>query len=178
MASVIGHATAATAICFGLISKPSRKILILAIICGILPDMDAAGFFAGIPYGSQWGHRGFTHSVIFALITTLILKQLFYTDYSWTSPEIKPICSVIFLSLLSHSILDAMTTGGYGVAFLWPLTDERYFLPFRPIKVSPMGISSFFSKWGIAVLKSEFLWIGIPSLLFVILMRTLRNSKI
>ena len=68
---------------------------------------------------------------------------------------------------ISHGVLDGMTTGGMGIAYFSPFNDERYFLPFRMIKVSPIGISKFFNEWGLTVLKSEFVWIGIPSLIFV-----------
>ena len=67
-----------------------------------------------------------------------------------------------------------MTTGGDGISFFAPFSDERYFLPFRKIMVSPIGISAFFSEWGVEVLKSEFIWIGIPTI-FMILFGTILN---
>ena len=33
----------------------------------LLPDADVAGFSFGIPYSSQFGHRGATHSIAFAV---------------------------------------------------------------------------------------------------------------
>jgi inner membrane protein len=72
-----------------------------------------------------------------------------------------------FLSCVSHSILDAMTTGGLGVAFFSPFENSRYFFPFRPIKVSPMSVASFFEGKGLVVIKSELIWIGIPTLLLL-----------
>ena len=77
----------------------------------------------------------------------------------------------LFMSTISHSILDAMTTGGSGVAFFAPFDNTRYFLPWRMIKVSPIGLQKFLSEWGLAVLKSEFIWIGIPLLLSFIIFR-------
>jgi inner membrane protein len=38
------------------------KLLVLAAVCSVFPDIDVIGFKFGITYGSQWGHRGFTHS--------------------------------------------------------------------------------------------------------------------
>jgi inner membrane protein len=52
-----------------------------------------------------------------------------------------------------------------GVAWLWPFENGRYFFPWRPIAVPPIGIRAFFSPWGWAVLKSELLWIWMPSAL-------------
>ena len=34
--------------------------------------------------------------------------------------------------------------------------------------VSPIGVIPFFSKWGLAVIKSELGWVWLPSLLMVI----------
>jgi inner membrane protein len=60
-----------------------------------------------------------------------------------------------------------MTTGGLGVAFFSPFENSRYFFPFRPIKVSPMSVESFFEGKGLVVIKSELIWIGIPTLLLL-----------
>ena len=68
----------------------------------------------------------------------------------------------LFLATISHGLLDAMTGGGLGVAFFAPFVNTRYFFPFRPIRVSPIG-SSFFSARGFTVLESEIIWIWIPS---------------
>ncbi|MCI0527086.1 MAG: metal-dependent hydrolase, partial [Nitrospira sp.] len=57
----------------------------------------------------------------------------------------------------SHGVLDAMTDGGLGIAFFAPLDNTRYFLPFRPIPVAPIGLSAFFSIWGLEVLWAEFI---------------------
>lgn len=37
--------------------------------------------------------------------------------------------AVLTVSLLSHSLLDSVTTGGKGVGWLWPWSDERFFAP-------------------------------------------------
>lgn len=69
---------------------------------------------------------------------------------------------VILFSTLSHGILDAMTSGGKGVGFFIPFDNNRFFFPFRDIKVSPIGVERFFSERGIQVLLSEFKYIFIP----------------
>jgi len=43
-----------------------------------------------------------------------------------------------------------------------PFSSARYFLPFRPIEVSPISIVAFFTSRGVEVLKSEFMWIWVP----------------
>jgi len=63
----------------------------------------------------------------------------------------------------AHGILDAMTTGGVGIAFFAPFSTERYFFPWRPILVSPIGVASFVSSRGVAVLANELQWVWLPS---------------
>ena len=63
----------------------------------------------------------------------------------------------------SHGILDALTDGGLGIAFFSPFDTHRYFFPWRPIQVSPIG-PGFFSARGVRVLASELRWIWIPRL--------------
>ncbi len=54
---------------------------------------------------------------------------------------------------MSHGVLDAMTTGGEGVAFFAPFDNSRYFLPWREIKVSPIGAAKFLATGGYKLLK-------------------------
>jgi len=77
---------------------------------------------------------------------------------------------------VSHGILDAMTDGGRGVAFFAPFDDTRYFFPFRPIKVSPIGLS-FFTARGLDVIWSEFLWVCIPGTIIAAAVLSLRKLR-
>lgn len=81
----------------------------------------------------------------------------------------------VFLSIASHGLLDAMTTGGLGVAFLSPFSNERFFLPWRVILVSPIGVEPFLSSRGLEVLRSELLWIWAPSAFLAMLGVSLRS---
>ena len=70
--------------------------------------------------------------------------------------------AVVFISCASHGLLDALSSGGLGVAFLSPFSNHRYFLPWRPIAISPLDVDLFFSDWGLRVLRSEALWVWLP----------------
>tara|TARA_Y100000780_G_C13480407_1_gene338286 strand:- start:227 stop:469 length:243 start_codon:yes stop_codon:yes gene_type:complete len=61
-----------------------------------------------------------------------------------------------------------MTNGGLGVALFWPYDNDRYFFPFRPIQVSPIGVKAFFSERGLKVLSSELLWVFLPGVLLAV----------
>lgn len=85
-----------------------------------------------------------------------------------------------FIATLSHPLLDAMTSGGLGVAFFSPFSNERYFFPFRPIKVSHIGLQAFIRHNGLAVLKNEFVWMWLPSFALIGIMaaiKKLTNSR-
>jgi len=135
----------------------------------MLPDIDVLGFHFGIPYASQFGHRGFTHSLIFAgaLAVAAVLFHGFLHTSRWRA------FAFVFVSAASHGLLDAFTTGGKGIALLWPFTTERYFAPFRMIQVSPIGVGRFLSRNEGHVIASELLWVWLPMLLFFLLLRTL-----
>jgi inner membrane protein len=150
---------------------PARFYL-LAALCAVLPDADVLAFFFGIPYGSMFGHRGLTHSLVFALFTALAVV--------WTCFRRRPrraaLVLFFFLATASHPLLDMLTDGGRGVALLAPFSAERFFFPFRPIRVSPIG-PGFFSERGLAVISSELLWVCLPTTLAVILILLLRRRR-
>lgn len=167
MASAFSHALAAIAIGKLFTKKENIKFWILGAVCAILPDADVVSFKLGIPYGHLFGHRGFTHSLFFALLLGIIITRIFFSSVSAFSKKWFFLVFYFFLSTASHAILDAMTTGGLGVAFFAPFENSRYFFPWRPIQVSPIGASKFFSEWGIRVIKSEFVYVGLPCLVII-----------
>ena len=163
MASLISHAVAALGIgtAFARPQVPNR-VWIIGATCSMIPDIDVIGFRFGIRYGDFWGHRGFTHSLLFAaILTASAVLACFFRKTPGVNRGV--LWAYFFLAAASHGLLDAMTNGGLGVAFFSPFDTTRYFLPWRPILVSPISVTRFFSDRGIAVLQSELLWIWIPS---------------
>ena len=70
-------------------------------------------------------------------------------------------------------MLDALTNGGLGVALAWPWSDARFFAPWQPIKVSPIGIG-FFSARGLDVMRSELTWVWLPAMVVAVAARAIR----
>lgn len=136
----------------------------LTALCAILPDFDAVTFRLGIPYASMWGHRGFTHSLVFAALTGLLLAYLAWPRTA-ARPRL-PLALWFAAATATHPLLDMLTDGGLGVALLAPFSAERFFLPWRPVRVSPIG-GGFFSARGLLTLLSELLWLWLPTLLAV-----------
>jgi inner membrane protein len=150
------------------------RLFVLAAVCSVFPDMDVIGFKFGIPYGSQWGHRGFTHSLFFALCLASFLT-IFHRQLRSKPWAVFGLC---FVSCVSHAFLDAMTNGGLGVALYWPFSSGRIFLPFRPIQVSPIGVGSFFTEWGLRVIASELIWVLIPALVIGTIAAVIRRKYV
>ena len=163
MASVFSHAVAALSIgtCFYRPGTPKR-VWVVGAVCSMIPDVDVVGFRFGIRYGDFWGHRGFTHSLLFAAV---VASAVMLMGFRWVLPGLGrfPIWMYLFLATASHGLLDAMTDGGLGVAFFSPFDNHRYFLPWRPIHVSPINAGRFFTHRGLEVLQSELLWIWLPA---------------
>jgi inner membrane protein len=176
VASAFSHAIASIAIGKTISLRQSLKCWGLGIFCSIIPDADVIGFYFGIPYAHPFGHRGFTHSLLFAALLGIFLILIFYRNDSNRTGIF--LFTYFFLSAVSHGILDAFTNGGLGVEFFYPVSTERYFFPWRPIQVSPINAASFFSERGIRVLKSEFVWIWIPCLILIGISISIRRKKI
>ena len=165
MASAFTHAIAGLAIgtAFRSHNTPARYWVLGATLAAI-PDLDGVGFWLGVPYESTFGHRGFSHSLIFAAMLAAV-GLLAFRGREFESGRVK-VWIYLFLATASHGVLDAMTTGGGGVAFFAPIVNERYFFPWRPILVSPMSIRRFFTARGVAILRSELVYVWIPAALF------------
>ncbi len=130
-------------------------IVAAGIALSMLPDLDVIGFGMGIEYGAAWGHRGASHSLLIAAVCAFLVTAILRPAHFKTA------ALYLFACMASHGILDAFTNGGLGAALLWPFDDARYFAPYQPIEVSPIG-HSFFTGRGLAVLWSEFFIIWLP----------------
>ena len=170
MAAAISHAIVALAMGKAFRNKElSWREVSLGALCSVVPDLDVVGLFFGVQYGDVWGHRGMTHSVVFAALLAGSLVALWYRS----KPAVAMTVLFLYFSLCtaSHGVLDAMTNGGLGVAFFSPFDTTRYFFPVRPVLVSPIGVSEFFSSYGVRILVSEAIWIWLPSCAAFVLLR-------
>lgn len=141
---------------------------LLSIICSIIADADVVGFHLGVPYDHFFGHRGFFHSPFFGLLLSLFIVTIFFKNETVFSKQWFFYFIFFFFLSASHGILDAFTNGGLGIALLSPFDNARYFFPWTPIVVSPLGVKGLLSNWGLMVMKSEILWIWLPLLFIVV----------
>jgi len=136
-----------------LVDRP-RAVTVSALafwsVVSLLPDLDVIGFSFGVRYADPWGHRGAMHSLAIAavvgvagaLVARGVGKPMLRTGI------------MIALVLASHAVLDTMTDGGLGCALFWPFDRTRYFAPWRPIPVAPIGFG-FLSTVGLTIALTE-----------------------
>jgi inner membrane protein len=133
----------------------------------MLPDADVIAFAFGIAYEDPWGHRGASHSLLVAAALGSVAAA--------AAPDLRlPRIRTWLLAttvLASHGLLDTLTDGGLGCALLWPFDLTRYFAPWRPIPVSPIGLG-FLSPYGAVVAATELILFA--PLLFMALRRRRR----
>jgi inner membrane protein len=138
----------------------------------IIPDFDA---FSSAAYGTPFGHRGFTHSFVFALAVAVLAAGLTFKLF-----HMKFWILALFFSAItaSHGLLDAFTTGGYGILWLWPFSDAR-FGPWGPIHVADIGFD-WPNPWSSRAVHSELIWVWLPTALIVgavTALRTIRSTR-
>jgi inner membrane protein len=153
------------------------RFWVLSAVCPLLPDFDVAAFAVGIPYEHVFGHRGFFHSLTAALLLGVFVTLVFFRQEKIFSKRWWQLTVYFFLISATHGLLDAMTSGGLGIALFAPFDNTRYFLPWTPIEVSPIGISRFFSAWGLRVMVSEFLLVWLPSMALVLVVKLIRRKR-
>ena len=149
---------------------PLRAVLAFPALA-LLPDLDVIAFAFGIPYRDAFGHRGASHAILTGLVVGALAGVLIAR---LTRTPVVITALLAALAMVSHGLLDTLTTGGEGAALFWPFTDERYFAPFRPIPVAPIGLG-FLSMRGLYCAAVE-LALFSPFLAYALLSRRARRT--
>jgi inner membrane protein len=180
MPSAFSHAIASVAL--GRVYTTRKlpiRFWVLSSLCAVVPDVDVLANRLGYDHTTMLGHRGITHSLFFALAFSGLVTMLFFRRPIAGMLSRRALLVFFFAATASHAVLDAMVDGTLGVAFFAPLNPSRFFLPWRPIVSSPIGLA-FFSTAGATTIMNEFVWVWIPSLIIVLapwLRRVLTNSS-
>ena len=131
------------------------RLMVAGAVCGVMPDLDFLSIKMGFDrYSGTYGHRGFTHSLGFALLIGLV-GALWPAD-GWR----RRLGRGAFLALCtaSHPLLDSLFDVGICSAWLWPLDGARHCLDWRPVPMR--GIALF----GAQRFMLELQWVGLPLL--------------
>ena len=179
MPTILSHPVVPLALAIGLGNKiiPTR-LAIFGVLACILPDADVLAFRLGIAYSNDFGHRGFTHSLFFALLVGLAAMPFAH----FLQSKRKVVFVFIALCTASHGMLDMLTNGGLGVAFFWPFSSERHFFPLQVVQVSPVSLSKIMGPAGLLLFKSELTWLWLPAtataFFALIIRKTVFKSKL
>ena len=154
----IGHVAVGLAAARLFVNRPGRRgelpaAMVAFTALSLLPDADVVAFWLRIPYSAPFGHRGASHSFVAAAAVGLLaglaarpLGQRFLRTALFSAAVVA-----------SHGLLDTLTDGGLGIALLWPFSNERFFAPWRPIPVAPIGMG-FLSERGMRVAMAELVY--------------------
>ena len=168
MPTVFAHAAAGIAAASILApSDTPRRFWVAAAVCGALPDIDSLGR----PFGfSGWdnmlgGHRGFTHSLFFAVLAAAAIAAWRVRDARWEGSPLR-LWLCLALAVASHGFLDCFTTYGSGVALLAPFSWQRFTAPWHPLGAigGRMSIPVRMST----LMGNEVMWVGLPSSLILL----------
>jgi len=112
MPSSLGHAVAGIAVASAL--RPadvSRRYWVAAAVCAVVPDLDAIGIVFGDRAYSDFfgGHRGFTHSLAFAVLLGAAVARGAFRAPRWGDNRSR-LWLAFALATSTHGVLDAMTT--------------------------------------------------------------------
>ncbi|MFZ9028279.1 MAG: metal-dependent hydrolase [Crocinitomicaceae bacterium] len=118
--------------------KLGNKAALWGAIAGTIPDLDVFIRAYNDPIHGALMHRGFSHSILFAILVGPLLGYLIYRIYR-RKHELKTWMWVAFMAIVTHPMLDIFTS--YGTQFFWPfewrvtfnsvfVIDPLYTLPF------------------------------------------------
>ncbi len=156
--------------------KMGGKAALWGAVAGTIPDLDVFIRAFAHPIEGALLHRGFSHSILFALIASPILGYILYRLYK-KRYEYKLWMWLFFGSIITHPMLDIFTS--YGTQFFWPfelrwtfnsvfVVDPLYTLPFallliialflkrenrwrRRLNYTGIVYSSLYLLWGVIV---------------------------
>ncbi len=166
MPTILTHTAIPIAIGFGLgrnIIPP--RLIAAGVAASVIPDLDVLAFRLNVAYSSDYGHRGFSHSLAFAAVLGFLAVLI----APWLRAKRLTSFLFVLVSAAWHGLLDMLTNGGLGVALLWPYASERMFFPWQVIQVSPLSLWQFLGLKGWRVIASELLWVWLPASIAFIL---------
>lgn len=170
MSTIYSHAVVGLAL--GGVCVARRIHWAFWVLVGFLPVLPDFDTFGTAVYGSTLGHRGFTHSLAFALVIGLVVAGVsfrFFRVSFWF------LWALFFAVTASHGIMDAFTDGGYGIPLLWPLSSHR-FGPWGPLPLPDVGFEVP-DPWVNRSVRRELLYIWLPTAALVVVVVEWRRRR-
>ncbi len=127
-----------------------RKALWWGMVAQSLPDIDFLASFWSTPAQDLLAHRGFTHSLLFAMIAAVFCGLLAEKVHRKHNISLKSWIIFFGLQILIHLFIDSMNA--YGTGLLEPFSHKRF--SFNVIFVA----DPFFSIWAALALIAVFIF--------------------
>ncbi len=176
MTTVFTHALAGAAFSQAAPAGVTKGRLAACLGCAaVLPDLDVIMFAMKVPYAHPLGHRGFSHSIIFAMVLALVLTWM--AGYAADPKRNIRTALIFFAAIISHGILDALTDAGLGVGFFIPFTQERYFFPWRPVMTASLNPATFWSPETLEILLNEIAYVWMPLAAVSMVFHLIRQAR-
>ena len=112
-------------------------MLYLGAAIALLPDFDVVISILFRPLGIS-PHRGFSHSLLFAAMATLVFAVLarLRANVRWTTTLI-----ALFAAAATHPLLDFLMGAGPGIRFFSPFSEAGYLFALRAVPTAYYGLS-------------------------------------
>ena len=117
-----------------------RKAIILGGLVATVPDLDNFLSHSNV-IDEMTYHRGFSHSLIIQTAVSPILALAIRYIIPATKTYFMPLLATLWLCLITHSLLDSLTT--YGTQLLWPFANHSA-AQTAPLSLSPIAYPSIF----------------------------------
>jgi inner membrane protein len=141
--------------------RDRRRVIAVAAICAVVPDLDLIGWPLGVSTFTLFGHRGLTHSIAFAVVLGVLAAL---------RRDRASAAAVLVLATATHSVLDAMTTySPTGPAFWAPFSNQRYRFAWTPL-TGAGGLKTDFVQ--------EALYTWLPALVLIVLIEWWRRRRL
>lgn len=142
MSSLVGHGLAGTLVgsvaCGTHAFGGRRAMMCLGAGIAVLPDFDVVVSILFRPDGMS-PHRGFSHSLLFAAMSTLVFAfpARRRGNLPWTTAV-----PALFLAAASHPLLDFLMGAGPGIPFFAPYSGTGYLFAIRAVPTAYYGLSA------------------------------------
>ncbi|MDC1161902.1 metal-dependent hydrolase [Tenacibaculum sp.] len=109
--------------------KIGNRAILFGAIGGTIPDLDVVlgSLFYSNEIDKLAFHRGFMHSIVFAILASVIIGVIVYKLYDSKGRKgmttVKDWINLFLLSILTHPLLDSFTP--YGTQLFLPFSDYR-----------------------------------------------------
>lgn len=163
----IAHGLLGASVVVALHPQPTRRFCVPLFVGAFLANAADFDFLLVFIFNSKDWHRGFSHSITFALVVFLVFVLYFGKTKTREA-------TAYGLAFASHCFLDFITTKtGGGVQLLTPFSSDRFAFGWRGLSELPSKLSA---AEIVETLGSEFLLFA-PPLVFILFFRNYLGKK-